>query len=210
MTKPERHMLERAILFATVNDDSNTLADILHWSEDNDISRDENFCDKLSPILYASLRDYDKCVTVLYKYGYRLKLPIEDERIINDVLMRDDAVTNDHSLFSQLRSGDKHIKSFYRCLKKRTDVCLSDTDPVERLLHIKAFANPHYVATEFMEKCEGKDIKEEDFREFDPIRKSLTLARYTKFLSSFDPQYRAEYQGRVHLMSSSVTYLSIT
>ena len=88
----------------------------------------------------------------------------------------------------KLWAGDRHIDKVYDCLGKEKNLG-SETDPVERLLSIKAFANPHYLATEFM----YGNMKEDDFCLYDPVRKSLTMARYCKFLSSYYVQYSEEY-----------------
>ena len=189
-----REMLERAILFATLNDDVETLEVVLKWGKENGFLDDdillfeEQGLEKLSPILYACLKDYNKCITVLYKQGYRVRLPEEEEKTIKNVLQNNNASENDYHFYMKLWAGDRHIDQMYECLGKNRNPD-SQSDPVERLLCIKAFANPHYLATEFMDE----NMKEEDFCLYDPVRKSLTLARYCKFLSSYYVQYSEEY-----------------
>ena len=190
-----RDMLERAILFATLNDDSESLEDILKWGVENKFPsswrREDRVCN-YSPILYACLKDYTRCITILYNYGYRVNLPEEEANIVNNILSTNDAVENEHNFYMKLYSGDRHIDQFYHLIRRKKKRN-SETDPVERLLSIKAFANPHYIATDFMEHCDHKALEEEHFYKYDPVRKSLALARYSKFLSYFYVQYSQEY-----------------
>ena len=194
-------MLEKAVLFATLNDDSETLEEILKWGTENSVPvgwPEDQSNDQHCPIMYACLRNYTRCITVLYKYEYRIHLPDEDKETIEKVLKINDFASNDYQFYMKLWVGDRHVDQFYRlsCIsliksKKRK---ASDTDPVERFLRMKAFSNPHYIATEFVENCsEGNCMEEIDFRMFDPIRKSLLLARYSKLLSHYYSQYSLEY-----------------
>ena len=131
-------------------------------------------------------------IIVCHRYGYRVKLPEEEEIIIKEILTGQGAAVNDYDLFMKLWAGDKYIDHFYRIIKNNKYKG-SETDPVERLLSVKAFASPTYIATAFMVKCEDERQSEVDFRHVDPVRKSLTLARYSKFLSILYVQYSAEY-----------------
>ena len=81
-------------------------------------------------------------------------------------------------------------------------------DPIERFLKIKAVANPHYILTEFLENSSNSS---EDFRQYDPIRRSLALARYSKHLSSYNVPYSQEYKeiSKVRRPSSSLWLLMI-
>ena len=127
-----------------------------------------------------------------HRYGYRVKLPEEEDIIIKEILTSSGTVVNDYDLFMKLWAGDKYIDHFLRVIQNNKYKG-SETDPVERLLRVKAFASPTYIATEFMVKCEDEGETEDDFRLVDPVRKSLTLARYSKFLSILYVQYSAEY-----------------
>ena len=64
-----------------------------------------------------------------------------------------------------------------------------EKDPVARLRAIKAYSNHHYIITEFLEQS----TLTEQSRQFDPMRKTLILARYCEFLSLFYVQYSREY-----------------
>ena len=188
-----REMLEKAILFATLNDDVDTLEHVLKWGYEKGFRFEEQGLEKHSPILCACLKDYNKCITVLYKQGYRVKLPDDEEKAITKILRDNNASKNDHHFYMKLWAEDRHpditvIDKVYDCLGMEKNIG-SKTDPVERLLSIKAFANPHYLATEFM----YENMKEKDLCLYDPVRKSLTMARYCKFLSSYYVQYSEEY-----------------
>ena len=64
-----------------------------------------------------------------------------------------------------------------------------EKDPMARLRAIKAYSNHHYIITEFLHQSKLN----EESRQFDPMRKSLILARYCKFLSHICIQYSREY-----------------
>ena len=190
------HMLDRAIFFATLNDDPESLEEILEWRDNNNFPTSGERCvGSYSPILYACLKDYTRCITILYKAEYRVSLPDEEADIITNILATNDAVENEYNFYTTLYSGDRHVNQFDSLIqrKRHKKKTKSDTDPVERLLSIKAYANPHYITTEFMWHHEHKAIEEKDFCQYDPVRKSLALARYTKFLSNFYVQYSQEY-----------------
>ena len=70
---------------------------------------------------------------------------------------------------------------------------LKETD-LTRLEAMKAYTNHHYIITEFLHENEKEESPEkEDYRHFDPMRKTLILARYCKFLSMFFVLYSREY-----------------
>ena len=154
-------MLDRAILFATLNDDPESLEDILKWGEGNFPSRRrrEDCEGNYSPILYACLKDYTRCITILYNYDYRVSLPDEEANIIRQILTTNDAVENEFNFYMKLYAGERHVDQFYKLIGRKKKI-KSETDPVERLLSIKAFANPHYIATEFMGNCDHKAVDE--------------------------------------------------
>ena len=152
------HMLDRAILFATLNDDPDSLEDILKWGDDKQKGgRGEDGVGHYSPILYACLMDFTRCINILYRHGYRVTLPKEEKKIIDKILATNDAVENEYNFYMKLFAGDRHVSQFYSLTPWKEERKL-ETDPVERLLSIKAYANPHYIATEFMENCENKLI----------------------------------------------------
>ena len=80
--------------------------------------------------------------------------------------------------------GDNHIE---KGTSDKSDE--REMDPVSRLRAIKAYSNHHYIITEFLQQSN----LEEELRQFDPMRKTLILARYCEFLSLFYVQYSREY-----------------
>ena len=84
---------------------------------------------------------------------------LEEDSIIQQILTTNDAVENEYNFYMKLYSGDRHVDQFYQLIRRKKKM-KSETDPVERLLSIKAYANPHYIATEFMENCEHKAVDE--------------------------------------------------
>ena len=199
------HMLDRAIFFATLNDDPESLEEILEWRDNNNFPTSGERCvGSYSPILYACLKDYTRCISILYSYKYRVSLPEEEAKIIKQILATNDAVENEYNFYTTLYSGDRHVNQFDSLIRRKSQKkkTQSKTDPVERLLSIKAYANPHYITTELMWHHEHNAIEEKNFCQYDPVRKSLALARYTKFLSNFYVQYSQEY-----LEISKVIYL---
>ena len=111
------NMLERAILFATLNDDPETLEVILKWAKEHNVVSNCNSESGLthSPIMYACLKDYVQCVTLLYRYGYRVSLPEVEEKIILEVLRTNDAVENDHYFYMEFYNLLREVSLILCC-----------------------------------------------------------------------------------------------
>ena len=187
-------LLEKAVLLVTLNDDHETLEEILNWAvaEGFSLRCKAEECvdvDQHCPVLLACHENYTKCITVLYKFGYRVLLPDKDKTTINRVLETDDAVINDWYFYYTLYRGNGDIR--YRAGIKLKAGKIETGDPIERFLKFKAVANPHYILTEFLENTSNDPV---EFRQFDPIRRSLALARYSKHLSSYNVPYSQEYK----------------
>ena len=134
-------------MYSTLNDDPETLEAVLEWGTNNN---QEAFKDNRS-LLIALLENYNQCISLLYRFGYRIILPDEDEKSIESKLTKNNAL-----------GGDIH---FYNTLTKQNDdqTCPSpkevmedsvEDDPVERFLRFKASSNPLYLSTEFIENLE--------------------------------------------------------
>ena len=177
-------LLEKAVLLVTLNDDPETLEVVLKWAEGVRQSwAAEERLDQHCPVLLACHENYTRCITVLYQFGYRVLLPEEESTTIKRVLEKEDAVVNDWYFYYTLYRDRVGIKL-------HADNSESG-DPIERFLKFKAVANPHYILTEFLENTSNTP---EDFRQYDPIRRSLALARYSKHLSSYNVSYTQEYK----------------
>ena len=155
------------------------------------------------PLEYACLRNHKRCINVLCKHDYRVELYEEDNNIIEAVLKEPDSARNDYHFYRKFLVGDRHVAQFYQ-LKSFLSFFFKlitsrqrkkdNTDPVERFIRFKAFANPHYIASHFVEKCKKEsNLAGDDLGICDPIRKSLCLARYSKLLSFHFVQYSQEY-----------------
>ena len=96
----------------------------------------------MNPILICSLERYTKCVDILYRHGYRVKLLHEDEENIKGIL--------------HLNSDRKTKKKMLKQLDKK----IKD-DPVSRCLKLQAHASPDYIAAAF-EDCERRLKKKKE------------------------------------------------
>ena len=154
---------------ATLNDDPETLKAVLDWGSNNNQKAPEEMSRKIKnkncPILVASLENYIQCIKHLYKFGYRIGLPIEDKERIEQVLKMKDALANDIHFFFALTSGNENMETDkYRNRKVGKASLLYD--PVVRFLRFKASANPNYISVEFLESEEDDELIM-----LDPIRK---------------------------------------
>ena len=82
-------MLQKSILIATLNDDPETLKEILSWGKENAMCNESPNQVEENPILLSSLEGYTKCMRCLYKAGFRIKLFEEDWRGVNDQTKND-------------------------------------------------------------------------------------------------------------------------
>ena len=183
-----KSMLEKVVLLVTINDDHETLEKVLDWARGKQIPlswKQEECIGKHCPILIACHENYTKCITVLYKYGYKILLPDEDRDTIRTVLETEDAVINDWYFYYTLYFGRASVGD-----RLRTNA-IPSVDPIERFIKFKAVANPHYILTEFLENTAGTS---KDLQQYDPIRRSLALARYSKHLSQYYVHYSQEYK----------------
>ena len=198
----EIHILKKAVLFATFNDDPETLKEILCWAKKRQINLSIREEGEHCPLVFSCLRNYVRCIDVFCEHGYLIELHDEDKEIIEKVLKEPDVATNHYRLYKRLFAGTRHVDQLYKLdtffgffnLIKSKERKNPDSQPVERFLRIKAFSNPHYIASKFVQNCRREtDLEEEDFHLCDPIRKSLSLARYAKLLSYYYVQYSQEY-----------------
>ena len=185
-----KRLLEKAVLLVTLNDDPETLEGILKWAEGwkaeecVDVEKD-------CPVLFACHENYTRCITVLYQFGYQVLLPDGDKTRIKRVLETEDAVTNDWYFYYTLYLGNGDLRN-RAGISLKADI-IESVDPIERFLKFKAVANPHYILTEFLENSSNSS---EDFRQYDPIRRSLALARYSRHLSAYNVPYSGRYSFR--------------
>ena len=71
-------IVERAVLLATINADPETLEYILSWARENTVLTERT----QEPMVFACLKNYSQCISVLYSHGYRVKLQKMDSQHI--------------------------------------------------------------------------------------------------------------------------------
>ena len=160
----------------------------------------------------ACTQEYNQCIDPLYALGYRINLPKDVKRIINQI-MKLDSISNKIQFWWYMVKGseDPHEyddegnklsikgKSLKRNPKNIFDN-KEDQDSVERSLLLRAYSNPHYLAAEFKFKSETfkkhqnwKILEKKVLGNFDPLRRSLAIARYAELLSIYDCEYTKDY-----------------
>ena len=193
-------MLQKSILIATLNDDPETLKEILSWGKENAMCNESPNQVEENPILLSSLEGYTKCMRSLYKAGFRIKLFEEDWRGVNDQTKNDqmklislhNTETKEENNAERKTFVQKIIQSL-ACLvfknvqgKKETR---SNRDPVNRYLLFKAFANQDYLSLQLIYKKEETRIED-----VDPLRKAFALGTYAKLLAGYFTEHSTEYK----------------
>ena len=86
-----------AVLFATLNDDPDTLEMLKDWWKEKESSQDltgEEVKHCHHAIIFACIMNYTRCIRPLYQMGYKIELHKEDEKYINDILNMNGMVNN--------------------------------------------------------------------------------------------------------------------
>ena len=120
-------------MFATINDDPESLENILTWgSAFKDMSNDTSVnIQTKCPLLLATLSDFTVCVKLLYRFGYRITLQHEDENRLKEMLKMSHTLSNDlHWYFSLLWGGG--TEDLYQARKRLNNP--EEFDTVERFL----------------------------------------------------------------------------
>ena len=190
-------------MISTLKNDPESLKAILEWGYKNDllnvkeVNTNNNIEGKETncpPILVASLQNYTQCMNELYRYGYRILLPDEDKKIIEEVLNMKDSLGSNIQFYFALHPMFPFPFHEHKGSKEEKDSLMINPDPVERFLRFKATANPEYLSIEFIDNGEKLKNKEDELRLLDPIRKSFALAQYSKQLSSHYGLHSDEYK----------------
>ena len=201
--------LSLAVLYATINDDFETLEAIADWTIKKDLL-EENPCNDAMEL--ACLKDHNHCIKHLYDLNYRIYLHEEDESKIQNLMsmpnlsnglnfhrkrkpnpIKDDAsMGNESAMFLDSETGKTPTKKKEKRRKKRIN---HEYDKVERYLSLKAYSNPHYLISEFHESLKDTVNNNADFECCqDPLRKSLAIGSYAKSLSKYSSLYSREFQ----------------
>ena len=128
--------------------------------------------------------------------NYRVPIPKDYNDMIY-LIMSKKAITNKlHFYYTLIFRRNRETEaedipiSLMRAEKKRQEIFYLGNDPVTKFVRLKAFANPQYLVTEFKAKCCSQA---DNLWDFDPLRKSLAISRFTELLSKSERQYSEEY-----------------
>ena len=166
-------------------------------------------------MLLACTEEYNQCIKYLYALGYRIKLPVDDDNKIKQI-MKLESISNKIHFWWVLVKGkeapreNEYEREFERISTKEISrrksmnkIFKKTSDDVERYLLLKAYSNPYYLVAGFKfrqkkfsshENLEVRKILLEDsLPKHDPLRKSLAIARYSELLSIYDSEYSQEY-----------------
>ena len=182
-----RPLFQKSILISTMNDDPETLEAILNWGKEKGMCRWSPNHVEENPILLASLEGYTECMKHLYKAGNRIHLFDEDWESVR--------TQNNHGL-KTVTYGQKVSRK--PTMKKKALVAMSslilrqgnvlESDPVNRYLRFKAFANPNYLSLKLIHKD-----SEASLTQVDPLRLAFALSSHASLLAEFFPEHSTEY-----------------
>ena len=153
------------VLAFTKNDDSETLNEVLQLLRDANLSFEVSEASE-NPIVAASLASDIKCMRLLYKAGYRVRLAEKDWKLVKNLI----------------KTPETRIP-----IRKKSETKRKLEDPVIRFLRFKAYANPLYLSLELAEgKLQraggGTTTSRKSFVFRDPIKKAFTLGQHAKSL----------------------------
>ena len=165
------------ILVLTKNNDHQTLSEILQMREATS-HRLENIEESENPMVEASLADDIKCMRVLHKAGYRVRLANEDWKAV--------------------KINVPVTKFSISCEEKEEKDKTVEEDPVIRFLRFKAFSNPLYLSLELAaERGPGTDnprkVSIDNFVLRDPIKRAFALSQHAKLLAGYFSEHSVEY-----------------
>ena len=93
------------VLFATLNDDPDTLECLVDWWRERDCltKGEKNHCNHA--IIFACLVNYTRCIKPLYQMNYRIPIHEEDKRCILQILFGCKAMENELQFYCYLNYG---------------------------------------------------------------------------------------------------------
>ena len=100
-------VVERAVLLATIKADPETLENILTWVRVNNIRSEKT----QEPILFACLKNYSQCISILYSHGYRVKLQKIDSHYIPNLFKAGSVlrIKKSHEMFIERFQEDNSV-----------------------------------------------------------------------------------------------------
>ena len=122
------------VLAFTKNDDSETFIEVLQLLRDASLSFEVSEASE-NPIVAASLASDIKCMRLLYKAGYRVRLAEKDWKLVKNLI----------------KTPETRIP-----IRKKSETKRKLEDPVIRFLQFKAFANPLYLSLQLAESREQR------------------------------------------------------
>jgi hypothetical protein len=191
-------LYQKSILVATLNDDPETLKEILNWGKRNDMKNESPNQIDANPVLLASLEGYVKCMKHLYRSGFRIQLVEEDWRGVKDQTKKNslkflklqscpEAQMNSENSVEKICIFRSFAKSVTGLVVKE-GTC-NDKDQVNRYLRFKAYANQDYLSLELIYKDD-----ETALANVDPLRKAFALGTYAKVLAEYHSEHSKEYR----------------
>ena len=140
----------------------------------------ENIEESENPMVEASLADDIKCMRVLHKAGYRVRLANEDWKAVKSLIKV------------------PATKFSISCEEKEERDKTVEEDPVIRFLRFKAFSNPLYLSLELAaERGPRTDtprkVSIDNIVLRDPIKRAFALSQHAKLLAGYFPEHSVEY-----------------
>ena len=171
------------VLAFTKNNDPETLYKVLQIAQSKNLSlkfSEESERKHENPIIAASLENDIKCMRLLYKAGFRVRLAEKDWKSVKNLIKPPE---------TRIRKKSQNlVKNLVKAPETKSET-KTNPDPVKRFLLFKAYANPLYLS---LELSEGKTSRE-SFLFRDPIKKAFALGNLATSLAEHFPEHSVEY-----------------
>ena len=129
--------------------------------------------------------------------NYRVPIPEDYDDKIGQIMSMKAISNNLHFYYILIFKGNSDVRmtefeteDIQIAKKRRRQIFYLGDDPVTKFVRLKAYANSQYLVTEFKAKLSSQA---DNLWDFDPLRKSLAIARFTELLSKYEKQYSEEY-----------------
>ena len=202
----QQSWLGLAVLYATINNDCETLEEIANWANKENVVEENPSEDAM---LLACLKDNSQCIKHLYQLNYRIHLHENDETRIQNLMnmkkFRSKAMMQNQRSFTDISQTSENIESGIdenasksvekeKERNKKSRRTFKFKDKVERYLSLKAYANPHYLIAEFHHELKESANNSSECCPDDPLRKSLAIGSYAGALSKYSTLFTQEFQ----------------
>ena len=137
--------------------------------------------------------------------NYRVPIPEDYDDKISQIMSMKAITSNLHFYYILIFKGNRNVRMNMSQnavdnpisvigetgnRRQRQEIFYVGVDPVTKFIRLKAYANPQYLVTEFKAKLSSHA---HNLWDYDPLRKALAIARFTKLLSKYEQQYSQEY-----------------